>query len=353
MTFAEPVYLWLLAVPAALLLVWGAQLVRRRGDAKRVAQAQMRSGRDRYLAAGDLPFWLCLLVAAALCIAALARPHIVTWGPGIAGADFVILQDGSSSMYVADVQPDRWQRSMQFLRTFGDTLSWKEDRVGLALFAYFVAPQLRLTNDPEAFLFFLDHLQKQSPFRLEDDPTWNTNIEAAVEWGLRLIETHEQLFGRRSSPKAFIVISDGQAWTGKVANALALARAADVSVHVIGVGTDRGGFIPSEGESRRPSPLYSRLDRDSLREIARSGGGQYWEIGREPDREVASRIISSVRRRAAGAPREERREDLYWRFLVAAAVILLPAALALRTRTHLLWYAAAAATAVLILASRN
>jgi Ca-activated chloride channel family protein len=311
----------------------------------------MRSGRDRYAAAEDLPFWLCLLAASALCIAALARPQIVTWGPGIAGADFVILQDGSSSMYVSDVEPDRWQRSMRFLRTFAETLSWKEDRVGLALFAYFVAPQLRLTNDPEAFLFFLDHLDEQSPFRLEDDPTWNTNIEAAIEWGLRLIETHEKLFGRRSSPKAFVVVSDGQAWTGSAANALAMARAADVSVHVVGVGSQRGGFIPEEAAMRIPSPLYSMLDRESLRAIARAGGGQYWEIGTDSDREVASRIISSVRRRAAGAPREERREDLYWRFLVAAAVILLPAAATLRSRTQLVWYAAAAATAVLILAS--
>jgi hypothetical protein len=103
---------------------------------------------------------------------------------------------------------------------------------------------------------------------------------------------------------------------------------------------------------RIPSPLYSMLDRNSLREIARAGGGQYWELGREPDREVASRIISSVRRRASVAPREERREELYWRFLVAAAVMLLPAAVSLRSRSQLIWHAAAAAIAMLILTSR-
>ena len=326
--FAQPVYLWLLIVPALLLLVWGWDLLRRRADATRYATTQGLAGRERYSAAGELPFWLCVVLAATLCITALARPHIRVLVPGTAGADFVILQDGSASMHVTDVTPDRWRRSMRFLRTFADTLTWKADRVGLALFAYFAAPQLRLTKDPDAMLFFLDHLADRPPFRLEDDPTWNTNIEEGVQWGLRLIETSEQLFGRTNAPKAFVIISDGQAWSGKVANALAAARAAGVAIYVVGVGTTAGGYIPEAG-NRGVSRIYSVLDRDSLRAIARGGGGEYFELGRTSDRDIASRIISSVRRRAIAAPREERQEELYWRFLLAAALVLCPGVLAL------------------------
>jgi len=248
--FAEPVYLWLLVIPAFLLLVWGWHLLRRRADAKRYAETQVLARRDRYSAAGDLPFWLCVVIAAGLCITALARPYVRVWVPGTAGADFVILQDGSASMHVTDVAPDRWQRSMRFLRTFADTLTWKQDRVGLALFAYFAAPQLRLSKDPDALFFFLDRLAEQPPFRLEDGPTWNTNIEEAVQWGLRLIETNEKLFGRTNAPKAFVVISDGQAWSGKVANALAAARAADVS--------RRGSSAARAGAHRRRRRRRSR-----------------------------------------------------------------------------------------------
>lgn len=316
-----------------------------------MSATQMLTLPERYTAAGDLPFWLCVLIAAGLCVTALARPHALVWGPGTAGADIVILQDGSASMYIRDVAPDRWQRSIQFLRTFAATLSWKQDRVGLALFAYFVAPQLRLTKDPEALFFFLDHLAGRSPFRLEDDPTWNTNIEEGVQWGLRLIETNEELFGQTNNPKAFVVISDGQAWTGQVANALAAARAADVSIYVVGVGTTAGGFIPEAGPNGRLSRIRGVLDRESLRAIARAGGGEYWELGRESDRDVAARIISSVRRRAPVSPREERREDLYPRFLLAAALVLLPGTVLLRNRTALCWQAAAAVAALLILAT--
>jgi hypothetical protein len=58
------------------------------------------------------------------------------------GLDVVILQDGSASMRVKDVAGDRWQRSVHFLRTLGDSLSWNDDRIALALFAHIAAPQI-------------------------------------------------------------------------------------------------------------------------------------------------------------------------------------------------------------------
>lgn len=350
--FGEPVYLWLLVIPGILLVLWTSQVLRRRADLRRLFRERVLPVRERYAPVGDLAFWLCLLIASGLCIIAIARPQARVFVVATAGADFVILQDGSSSMYVRDVKPDRWRRSMQFVRTFAEALSWKADRVGLALFAHFAAPQLRLTKDPNALFFFLEHLSDQSPFRLEDDPTWNTNIEEGVHWGLRVVETNEELFGKTTNPKAFVVISDGQAWSGKVANALAAARAAEVSVHVVGVGTTAGGYIPASAGPNAPlSRVHSVLARDSLRAIARGGGGEYFEIGREPDRDVASRIISSVRRRAPATPREERHEDLYWPFLVAAAIFLCLGTLVLRQGTELWWQAAGALVAVIILAS--
>ncbi|NJK44974.1 MAG: hypothetical protein HC933_12415, partial [Pleurocapsa sp. SU_196_0] len=61
-------------------------------------------------------------------------------------------------MRVQDVPGNRYQRSMQFLRLLGDALSWKTDRVALALFAHIATPQIRLTTDPNTLFFFLDHL---------------------------------------------------------------------------------------------------------------------------------------------------------------------------------------------------
>jgi Ca-activated chloride channel family protein len=350
--FAAPVYLWLLVVPAALLLLWGWRVYRRRTDIGRLRRQRTLPVRERYAVLGDLTFWLCGLIAASLCIVALAQPQALVSSVRRASADIVVLQDASASMHVTDVRPDRWRRSVLFLRTFAEALSWQGDRVALALFAQIAAPQVRLTRDPNALFFFIDHLGDQSPFRLESAPSWDTNIEEGIRWGLRLVETDRELFGDSGNPKAFVVISDGQSWSGTVANALASARAAGIPVYVVGVGTATGGMIPEPmgPDGRRPPPVIrSVLDRQSLINIAVAGGGEYFEIGDEPDRVVAFRIVDRLRRRSMTAEQVDTFEDLYARFLMAAAVVLGLSLIGLRRPTELLWQTTGAVAAVLLL----
>jgi Ca-activated chloride channel family protein len=352
--FAEPLYLWLLLVPGLLSLVWIWRLVRRRRDLKRLRAKRALPVRERLGAVGDLAFWAAVLVASTLCIGALARPQALVSTVRQASADVVLLQDASASMYVADVRPDRWRRSVQFLRTFAETLSWEGDRVALALFAQLAAPQVRLTRDPNALFFFIDHLGTHSPFPLENTTTWDTNIEEGIRWGLRLIEKDEEVFGRNGNPKAFLVISDGQAWSGTVANALQAARARKIPVHVVGIGTSSGGMIPepARADGTRPPPVIrSVLDRASLVQIAVAGGGEYFEIGDEPDRVVAFRIVDRLRRNASIVKELESFDELYGRFLMAAAVALVIGTVFLRKRTELFWQALAALAVVLLLGS--
>ncbi len=352
--FAEPLYLWLLIVPAVLFAVWIWRFVRRRGDLKRLRARRALPVRERLGAVGDLAFWAAVLVAASLCIVALARPQALVSTVRKASADVVVLQDASASMYVSDVRPDRWRRSVQFLRTFAETLSWQGDRVALALFAQLAAPQVRLTKDPNALFFFIDHLGEHSPFRLENTTTWDTNIEEGIRWGLRLVEKDEEVFGKNGNPKAFLVISDGQAWSGTVANAIQNARAMKIPVHVVGIGTSTGGMIPEPArpDGTRPPPVIrSVLDRASLVQLAVAGGGEYFEIGDEPDRIVAFRIVDRLRRRADVVKEVESFDELYGRFLMAAAVVLVIGTAFLRKRTELAWQAAGALAVVLLLAS--
>jgi Ca-activated chloride channel family protein len=352
--FEAPALLWLLAAPAALTIVWLWRMARRRADVSRLAAARVLPVRERYSFAGDLTFWLAALVAVALCIAAVAKPQARVSAVRRSSADIVILQDASASMYVNDVRPDRWRRSVQFLRSFAETLSWRGDRVALALFAQLAAPQVRLTKDPNSLFFFIDHLGDRSPFRLENLTTWDTNIEEGIRWGLNLIEKDEQLFGASGNPKAFVVISDGQSWSGTVATALAAARQKDIPVFVVGVGTTVGGMIPEPMRAdgtRPPSVIRSALDRKSLVQIAVAGGGQYFEMGEESDRTIAFKIIDRLRQRSATGQAVETFEDLYLRFLMAAAAVLCLGTLFLRKRAELAWQAAGALGVVLLIAS--
>lgn len=353
--FLEPSFFWLLAGLGPLLLLWLWQVGRRRTATRQLRANRTVPVRERVVVIGDLGFWLFTMVAAALTIVALARPQAVVSVVGAAGADIVILLDGSASMRVLDAPPNRWQRAVRWVTTLAETLSWREDRVALGLFAHHAAPQLRLTRDPNALFFFLDHLGKEPPFRLDVDTTWDTNIEAGLYWGLRLLDKNEELYGPSTNARAFVVVTDGQAWSGDVSRALEQITARRIPTYVVGVGTVGGGAIP---EPSWPGgyvpawadggPVRSELNRASLQDIARAGRGRYFELDREPDRTIALRIVQEVRSRAPAAVREEL-VDVYWRFLLGAAVALGIGLMFLRERTQLCWQAAAAVAAILLL----
>jgi Ca-activated chloride channel family protein len=338
--FAQPQFLWLLLAPAALLAMLAWRVLVHRAESHRFATQRSSPVRESFTFASGLGFWFCVLLACSLCIVALSRPQARVVVTNRAGADLIVLQDGSASMYVSDVGKSRWQRSQAFLRVLAESLSWRGDRMALALFARRAAPQVRLTRDPNALFFFFDHLGETPPFSLENDTTWDTNIEEGLDWGLKLVDTDEALLGRSPNSRAFVVVSDGQAWSGRIERALRVARERGIPVHVVGVGTLSGGRIPQPKSypGQPPQPVIrSVLDRKSLREIAWAGGGEYFEIGHEPDPEIAFRLISSVRKHAAAVDAQPSHEPLYWQFLVGAAAALGAGTLLLRMKTELWW----------------
>lgn len=373
MTFGAPALLWLLAAPALLAVLWTWRFARRLSDLRRLRDRRSVPIRERFAVAGDLPFWLSLILASSLLLVALARPRGITTVVGRAGVDVVVLQDGSASMHVTDVsafaRPDsiglrrdiaspgsaatRWQRSMSFLRLLGDSLSWTDDRMALTVFAHISTPQIRLTNDPNTVFFFLDHLHDRPPFRLEDDTTWDTNLEQGIAWGLRLLEKDREIHGPSPNARLFVLISDGESWSGEVARAIERANQARVPLFVVGAGTLSGGMLPEfrEEDGTVVPPRRSRLDRASLQRIAAAGAGRYFELDRDPDRDIANAIIDAGRRRAPTKVEEGKVEELYWRFLAAAVATAAIGAIFLRERAELVMQVAGAGLTALSLAA--
>jgi hypothetical protein len=369
--FGEPRFLWLLAAPAALLVAWLWRFGRRLIDLRRLRERRSLPIRERFALGGELWLWFFLILSMGSLAVALARPRGVTTVINRAGLDIVVLQDGSASMHVDDVSafarsdapelrrdvtPTRWTRSMDFVRLLGDSLSWTDDRMALTVFAHIATPQVRLTSDPNTVFFFLDHLHDRPPFRLQDDTTWDTNLEQGIAWGLRLLEKDRELHGASPNGKLFVLLSDGEAWSGEVARAIANATREHVPLFVIGVGTLGGGLLPATvdaGGEEQPSPGRSRLDRASLQRIAAAGGGQYFELDRDPDRDIANAIIDAGRRQGVAAPttiEDGSVEELYWRFLASAIALAALAALFLRERAELwIQLAASLGTAVVVL----
>jgi len=360
-TFAAPEYLWLLVIPAALLALWMYRVARRAIDLRRLQASRVSPLRERWSLLGDLPLWLCVVLASAALMFALARPRGGAAGLVRASLDIVVLQDGSASMYVQDVAGSRWSRSMQFLRKLGDALRWDGDRVAMTVFARIATPEIRLTHDPTTVFFFLDHLGEHPPFRLDDETAWDTNLEEGIGWGLRVLNKDREILGPSRNAPAFLLISDGEAWSGEVARAVQQMRRAHVPLFVVGVGTVAGGRMPplpfpAEGE---PPPTVSRLDRQGLRRIATEGDGEYFELDQQPDRDIANRFIDTARRSAPPIvdPALPQRADaaaatdLYWSLIAAACGLVAIGALFAR-RQAVLWLELAGAAAALVVAVR-
>jgi Ca-activated chloride channel family protein len=324
--FGQPEYLWLLIAPAALGALWAWRSIQRAGDARAHRTTRLVPVVER-IGAGDSPFWLGLIAALALAVLALARPQAVTAIVQSPGADLVLLVDGSASMRVQDMGTDRWGRAMAWVRALTRTLSWNGDRLALATFAHVAVPQVRLTRDPNTVLFFLDYLEGQPTFALDQDPAWDTNIEDAVYWGIRLLDADQRRHGPSRNARTFVLLSDGQVWSGQVERALAEASRWGVAVDVIGVGTTAGGFVPvPRGPDGQVLPGFERsrsvLDRESLRAIARAGGGRYYELGSVSDTQLAARILDEAGRRSSNEQVGESFRELYWHVAVAAAACL-------------------------------
>jgi hypothetical protein len=146
-------------------------------------------------------------------------------------------------------------------------------------------------------------------------------------------------------------VSDGQAWSGEVAKSIAAAQNRGVPIFVVGVGTTAGGIIPDPTDPTRPV-LSSSLDRSSLGVIANAGGGRYFELGREDDRDIANAIIDSARRRASTGGVNETLQELYWQALVAAAIFIGLGVLFLRDQAGLALHLTAAGGVLFLLFQR-
>ena len=135
-------------------------------------------------------------------------------------------------------------------------------------------------------------------------------------------------------------------------NPIELAHNRGVRIYVVGVGTNAGGLIPllpPQPYTRFLPPIPSVLDRQSLRNIAETGGGRYSELGMESDQTVALKILADAQRTASGTRREKIFADLYWDLLVAAVGFLFLGTVLIKERTPLWWQLAGSVSVLVVL----
>lgn len=316
--FANPEYLWVLAL-LPLLLIWRG----RQGPVPAIdypsvemlrSVARRTRSRFGWVQAG-LP-----LLALALLIVAVARPQQGDSGATVhaSGVDIMLLLDVSGSMQSLDFKLDNVPASRvdvvkSVVRRF--IAARPSDRIGLTVFAglpYLISP---VTLD---HAWLLDNLEQVRIGDIED----GTAIGSALASGLN------RLRHQTAKSKIIILMTDGQNNAGQITpiTAAEAARAVGVKVYTIGIGVRGEAPIPVTDAFGRRRIVMEKVDVDegTLQKIAAATGARFY---RATDTDSLNRIydeIDKLEKTAFTVHSFERWGELfYWPALAALGMLAL------------------------------
>jgi len=236
------------------------------GDLSLIATLLNRAGTSRR---GIVRHLLWLIAAAALVLA-LARP---LWGQEIelvprGEVAVMLMLDVSRSMNAQDVSPSRLERTRLFAVDIMRRLSGTE--VGLMLFAGRAILQSPLTTDLNTIDLFIRNASSSAIQRQ------GTNFQAAFELA------SQSLNSPYATTRYVLLLTDGEDHEGGLEPVLQGLSDQQIRVIVVGIGTESGAVVPLEGGSILRDgdgvEVVSRLNEQSLREIAERTGGVYWSL---------------------------------------------------------------------------
>ena len=271
--FANPAYLWLLLLVPLIPVVYAIAMALRRRRVRAFGNEELVEALmpSRSAARG---WWKTVLftLAFAFFVIGLSRPLI---GAKLAeretkGAEIMICLDVSNSMLAQDYTPDRLSRAKLAISKLVDKL--KDDRIGLVVFAGTSGVQLPITTDYVSAKMFLNTIDTRSV------PVQGTAIGEAMMTAARSFSAQSE----RS--RAIIVITDGENHEDDPVEAARQIAETGIRIYTIGVGSQRGQPIPEGGslmKDRNGEIVVSRLDEDTLREIAKAGNGTYVHAGKD------------------------------------------------------------------------
>jgi len=256
-SFAQP--LWLLALLAVPAVAGAYVLANRRR--RRASDAFVSPALRPALVRWD-PGWRrhapMALFAAALAVlaVALARPQRSVAVP-VEQASVMLVTDESSSMRATDVDPTRLEAARHAAEEFlGDVPA--RLRVGLIAFSTYPRLAAPPTDDRDAVRQALDLLRADG----------STATGDALDLALATLR-RPPAPGRRRTPGAIVLLSDGRPTRGRDPVAVARrARALKIPIYTVALGTDRGAVRLGERVVRVPP------DREGLERIARTSGGR-------------------------------------------------------------------------------
>jgi len=332
--FAQPQLLWLLLIPAALLI---SELGRRRSAAAarahpKILHAEAHAHTLRLNA--DTTTWprrgprkrkvpTTLWCGLALGIVALARPQYGQREEPVfeQSREVIIALDLSRSMLAEDIKPSRLDRAKLLIGGLFERL--EGERVGLIVFSGTAFLQSPLSSDYEILREVLPAL---GPDTL---PEGGTNYRALLDTAL------DAFSDTPATDRFLIILSDGEATDDTWAHALDSLKKRGIRTIALGIGTPAGALIPESVSGTagaggfvkddRGAVVLSKLEPATLRALATETGGLYRDASTWLD--LASLISDTVDQGRQGEftdTRSPRLIDRYqWALAPALALLLL------------------------------
>ena len=326
-SFAQPAWLWLLALPALLAFRLG-----RAGGAPAVVYSSTAIlqgiGRPRPARVGAFSGAL-LLLAGVGGVLALARPQLSNTLTRVeaSGIDIMIALDVSRSMLTEDFTIDGSRASRvdaikEITQRFIDARP--NDRIGMLAFAgkpYLVSPPT------------LDHAQLIDNL----DRVKIGLVEDGTAIGSAIVSAANRLRNRTAKSRIVVLLSDGDNNAGRVNpnTAAEAARALGLKVYTIGVGTNGIAPFPMmDGFGRTVyQDIQVEFDEQTLRDVARVAEGTFFRADSSRALEDIYAQIDKLEKSVAKVDKYREYRDLY-RWFAGPAALCLGLYLAL---SQLLW----------------
>lgn len=282
MFFEYPALLWLLVIPALMLVHYVYIELSGRRPHLRVPDVKFwkAGGRSVLSVIRHLPF-LLRTIALVMIIIAIARPRSSTKMDKIdtEGIDIVLAMDVSTSMLARDFTPDRISAAKDIAIEF---ISQRpSDRMGIVVFAGESYTQCPLTTDRATLI----NLMKEIETGLIEDGT-------AIGNGLATAVARMQNSDAKS--RVVILLTDGVNNSGEITpqTAADIAKTYGIRVYTIGVGANGTAPYPVMTPwGVQMQNVEVEIDENLLKNIAETTGGRYF---RATDNTKLSEIYSEI-----------------------------------------------------------
>ena len=314
MFFEYPKLLWLLVIPALLLLHYLWMEIRGRRPHLRVSTAApwLKGGTSALAVIRHLPFAL-RLAALTLIIVAIARPRSSTEIEKIdtEGIDIVLAMDVSTSMLARDFKPDRISAAKDIAIEF--IAERPSDRMGIVVFAGESYTQCPLTTDRATLINMMKEVQTGL---IEDGTAIGNGLATAVA----------RMKDSDAKSRVVILLTDGVNNSGEIApqTAAEIAKTYGIRVYTIGVGAN--GMAPYPVMTpwgMDVQQMQVEIDEKLLQEIADLTGGRYF---RATDNTKLSEIYSEINKMEKARTTIDSfpvYKELFGKYALAALICLL------------------------------